>query len=51
MMKENYEILSAQRSQLREVAELRRDGASELIRVEIPERGTMGNKKIQYDGK
>jgi len=34
-------ILSVQPEQLREVAELWWDGASELILVEIPERATM----------
>jgi len=34
-------ILSVQQLKLREVAELRWDGATELIRGEIPERATM----------
>jgi len=34
-------ILSVQLLQLREVAELRWDGATELIRGEVPERATM----------
>ena len=34
-------ILSVQPLQLREVAELRWNGATELIRVEVPERATM----------
>jgi len=35
------EDLNVQLFQLREVAELRWDGASEIIRVEVPERATM----------
>jgi len=34
-------ILSVQMDELIEVAELRWDGASELIRGEVPERATM----------
>jgi len=34
-------ILSVQLLQLREVAELRWDGAIELIDIEVPERATM----------
>jgi len=34
-------ILSVQPSELREVAELRWDAATELIRIEVPERETM----------
>jgi len=34
-------ILSVQLLQLREVGELRWDGATELIRVDVPERATM----------
>jgi len=34
-------ILSVQLLQLREVAELRWDGATELILVEVPERATI----------
>ena len=49
-MKEHDVILNAQRSQLREVAELRRDGASELIRLEGPERDHK-QLKIQDNGK
>jgi len=32
-------ILSVQSGELREIAELRWDGATELIRVEVPESG------------
>jgi len=38
---ESDAILSAQIRKLREVAELRWDGASEIIRGEIAERATM----------
>jgi len=38
---EETAILSVQQLQLREVAELRWDGASELIQVEVPEKVTM----------
>jgi len=34
-------ILSVQRGKLSEVAKLRWDGATELIRVEVPERATI----------
>ena len=34
-------ILSVQPCEHREVAELRRDGANKLIRIEVPERMTM----------
>jgi len=34
-------ILSVQRGELREVSELRWDGALELIRLEVPERATI----------
>jgi len=40
MVKEN-EVLCVQKGELREVAKLRRDGASELISVEVPEKATM----------
>jgi len=38
---EGNAIPSVQRVELGEVAELRWDGATELIRVELPERATM----------
>jgi len=38
-------ILSVQIDELREVAELRWDGASEIIRVEVPERAIMKTSK------
>jgi len=38
---ENGAMLIVQIGELREVAELRWDGASELIRVEPPERASM----------
>jgi len=41
MSKEGTAILSVQQLQLREVAELKRDGASELIRGDEPARATM----------
>ena len=41
---ENEAILSVQLHQLREVAELRGDGASELIPGEVPERTAMSEQ-------
>jgi len=43
-----YAILSVHRSELHEVAELRWDGASELIRAEGPERATMTRTTGSY---
>jgi len=41
LVNENDAIPSVQSLQLREVAELRGDGAIELIRVEVSDRATM----------
>ena len=41
MSMEGDVILSVQRGELREVSELRWDGALELIRLEVPERATI----------
>ena len=41
MSMEGDAILSVQLLQLSEVAELRWDGATELIQAEVPERATM----------
>jgi len=38
---DNDTILSAQIGELSEVAELRQDGSTELIRVEVPKRAKM----------
>ena len=41
MSSKNDVVVSEQIGELREVAELRRDGASELIRVKEPDRATI----------
>jgi len=37
--------MSVQIGELRELAELRRDGATERIRAEVPRRATMNKKR------